>query len=97
MSDLTPFCRFCKQTGAGGKQTPAGFVCRVCIDADTPKLRHAQEVNDLIAEKLGDRMWEGIAYHGGGLRPGVDYLRRAFNEALDLVIYLAAEIKRRDG
>lgn len=95
-SDRTgPFCCFCKRQGVPGHDTPAGFVCRTCVDEDRPKWKYSRIVLEAVKADLTNRAWEGIAYHGGGLREGEDYLVRAYQEGLDSLLYLKAELMRR--
>ena len=94
---MSDFCRWCQQTReiTKGVDSPAGFVCNECWTGDFPKWEHSQKVYEWLRVQMCDRVKEGVVYHGGGLRPGVDYLRKAFDDAMDVAIYLAAELVRR--
>ncbi len=83
--------------------------CRLCLDeADVwrlsapepdPKPNDKPAVWDLVQADMRDRDASGRAKYGTPLQPhnGRDALVDAFQEALDLVVYLRQAIYERDG
>jgi hypothetical protein len=64
-----------------------------------PKPSEHPPVWPLVLEDMADRHRQGIAKYGTSLRPhnGRDALKDAYQEALDLAVYLRQAIYERDG
>lgn len=68
-------------------------------DQPLPEVNDAPFIQDEVCDYIEQRKQLGITRYGTGLQPhnGRDALRDAFEEAVDLVMYLAQVIIERDG
>lgn len=68
-------------------------------DQPLPKVNDGPIIQDLVIEDMRQRLEIGIQRYGTGLQPhnGRDMLRDAYEEALDLAVYLRGCIAERDG
>jgi hypothetical protein len=64
-----------------------------------PAITAERYVQEMVISDVNDRLRFGIRKYGTGLQAsnGRDHLWDAYEEALDLVIYLRAEIEKRGG
>lgn len=65
----------------------------------TPNAGHGPDIADLVQVDLAARYRDGIKKYGVPLRPhnGRDALVDAYQEAIDMVMYLRQAIFERDG
>ena len=68
-------------------------------DQPLPTKNEQPIVQELVLTDLRDRLAVGIQLYGTGLQPhnGRDMLRDAYDEAMDLVVYLRGCLYERDG
>jgi len=68
-------------------------------DQALPVVNEHPIVQELVRADLDARLAVGIARYGTGLQPhnGRDMLRDAYEEAMDLTVYLRGALYERDG
>lgn len=68
-------------------------------DQQLPTVNDHPIVQELVLADLQSRLAVGIERYGTGLQPhnGRDMLRDAYDEAMDLVVYLRGCLYERDG
>lgn len=68
-------------------------------EQDAPKVNNQPYVQDLVVGYIYERKRHGVNTYGTALQAhnGRDALRDAFEEAVDLTMYLAQALIERDG
>lgn len=98
---LCESCERMKLASAAGGQ--AGFVlCPACFAASeqpTPVANESVPIADLVLADINARVALGLERYGTKLQAnnGRDALMDAYQEAIDLVMYLRQAIAERDG
>jgi hypothetical protein len=69
------------------------------VEQPTPVPNNSEPIQDLVMRDIGERKRLGIERYGVALQAGNgrDMLRDAYEEALDLAIYLRGAIAERDA
>lgn len=80
-------------------EPPERAVPRDELDQALPVINDYPTIQPLVVKDIEARMTVGLARYGTLLQPhnGRDMLRDAYDEALDLVVYLRGCIYERDG
>lgn len=68
-------------------------------DQQPPTVNEHPIIQELVRSDLADRLALGVKRYGTGLQPhnGRDMLKDAYDEAMDLVVYLRGVLYERDG
>jgi hypothetical protein len=104
-ADMPEDCTACKEDPAAGMAVAAVYRAGICISTDeivNPDALHTAApgtVWDLVVHDMHGRDALGLRKYGRPLRPhdGRDTLQDAYEEALDLAVYLRKAMLERDG
>lgn len=89
-------CTFNRVSGLSPSGIPFSLLN---VPGPAPRTGTSPAIWSLVIRDMADRDASGVAKYGTRLQSdnGRDHLKDAYQEALDLAVYLRAELHRRDG